>query len=494
MGGEAFCRAMSDAEVIPLAADFEPPPPEAWLRLVEKTLKGAAFDTLRSRTADGLLVEPLYTEAEPAPVRPRFSDDADRPWQVRTLVGHPDPAQASADAVQDLENGAASVLLAVDPSGRDGVAVASRDDLARALDGVVLDLAPVALDAGFLGAEAADWLADVAKGGPQAPLAFHLDPLSAFARTGASPGPVEGHVEAAARAGARHVPTYPKARLFLASGRVVHEAGGSEAQELAFALASAVLYADALARAGPPLEDALTRITLGLSVDGEYFTTIAKLRAARVLWAKLTAACGAPCPAFIEARSSRRMLSKPDAWNNLLRLTSAGFGAALGGADAVVLEPFTTPLGPPAAFARRQARNIQLVLMEEANLGRVSDPAGGSWYVESLTDQLARAAWAQFQEIERRGGLIAALSSGFVAQAVGEVRGRRRADYAEGRAGLIGVTMFPSRDAPPGVEAVDPVRFARPAPDVRRPGPDSAAPPLAPVRWSEPFEQEMEAQ
>ena len=482
---------MADADVIPLAEGFEPATRDAWLRLVEKTLKGADFETLRSRTADGLVVEPLYTEAPPCPVRPAFAD-AERSWDVRGLVTHPDPTRAAADVLQDLENGAASVLLSIDPSGRDGVAVASPDDLARALEGVVLELAPVALDAGYLGPRAADWLAEVAKGGPQALLAFHLDPLGAFARTGAAPGPLESHVEAAAAVAARHVPTYPRARLFLASGRVVHEAGGSEAQELAFALASALHYARALTRAGLPLDDALARITLGLSADAAYFNTIAKLRAARLLWAKLAAACEVGAPAVIEVRSSRRMLARMDAWTNMLRLTSAGFGAALGGADAIVLEPFTAPLGHPTAFARRQARNIQLVLMEEANLGRVSDPAGGAWFLEQLTDQLARTAWTLFQEIEAHGGLIPTLVSGRVAEQVAQVRDARAAEFADGRANLIGVTVFPSREAAPAVEPIDPAACAKADPDARLPGPDAAAAPLVPVRWSEPFEQAEE--
>jgi methylmalonyl-CoA mutase len=147
---------------------------------------------------------------------------------------------------------------------------------------------------------------------------------------------------------------------------------------------------------------------LGLSADVEPLTTAAKLRAARVIWGKVTAACGSAASARIEARSSRRMLARMDAWSNLLRLTAAGFGAAAGGAEAVVLEPFTAPLvGPgqrPGALARRQARNIQLVLMEEAGLGRVADAAGGAGYVEALTDGLARAGWAALQAIEAGAG------------------------------------------------------------------------------------------
>lgn len=480
---------------IPLAAEFGAPSRETWLALVEKTLKGGSIDKLTSRTRDGLAIQPLYRQedAAAAPVRsgPR---DSERPWDLRSLAAHPDPARANADLLADLENGAASVLVKIDPTGRDGVAVASQADLARVLEGVLLDLAPVALDAGFLGPEAADWLAALAKNAPNAPLAFHFDPLGAFAETGASPGPADSHVVAAATTGVRLSRAYPKASLFLASGRVVHEAGGSEAQELAFAAASALAYAKALVRQGLSAEEAFERIVLGVSADAEYFTTIAKLRAARVLWAKIAAACGASAPARIEARSSRRMLARLDSWTNLLRLTSACFGAAVGGADAIVLGAFTDAIGLPTAFARRQARNTQLVLMEESSLGRVADPAGGAWFIEKLTDDLARAAWAKFQAIEAAGGVIAALESGQIAAEAAEAAKARAGLIAKRREGLVGVSEFPDlNEKAAEVERVDPAAFAKDAPKVAKPGPDGACAPLAPARLAEPFERLREA-
>jgi methylmalonyl-CoA mutase len=260
----------------------------------------------------------------------------------------------------------------------------------------------------------------------------------------------------------------------------VHEAGGTEAQELAFMAASAVAYAKALTRAGMTMEDALSRIVLGLSVDGQYFLDVAKVRAARDLWAQITAACGVDVPAAIEARSSNRMLAKKDPWTNLLRLTAAGFGAAVGGADAVVLGTFTDALGLPTAFARRQARNTQLILMEEANLGRVADPAGGAWFLETLTDQLARAAWAEFQAIEAAGGIIAALTSGLIQQKV-------KAAHAAPEK-ILGVNVFPNPDEKP-VEVVTAKPVAVEAPDPRLPGPGASCEPMSPIRFAAAFEE-----
>jgi methylmalonyl-CoA mutase len=217
---------------------------------------------------------------------------------------------------------------------------------------------------------------------------------------------------------------------------------------------------------------------------------MAKLRAARVIWSRLTGACGVSRPAWIEARSSERMIAARDPWTNMLRLTQAGFAAAAGGADAVVLGCFTDALGLPTGFARRQSRNTQLVLMEEANIGRVADPAGGAFYLESLTDELARAGWAAFQAIEAGGGAAAALASGHVAREAETVRAARQARIAEGNIKLVGVTVYPNADEQPvQVERPDCAAFAAAAPSPRLPGPDASAPPLSPARTAAAFEE-----
>ena len=478
--------------ILPLADDFAPPAREAWLRVVEKTLKGESFeDALVKHTADGLSIQPLYTaDSAPDVVRDLSPRDADRPWDLRMRVAHPDPRQAAAESLKDLEGGAASLLLAIDPTGRSGVAVGSAEDLAKALDGVMLDLAPVALDAGYLGPRAADWLGTLAKAAPNAPLSFHMDPLTTFAQTGASPGPIESHIISAATVAARLAAIYGKAGLFLATGRAAHESGGSNTEELAVMTAAALAYAKAMVRAGLPIEDAFRRITLGVSLDGEYFTGIAKVRAARALWSRVTQACGVNVPARVEVRSSNRMLARADAWTNLLRLTSVGFAAAVGGADVVVLGAFTDAIGLPTAFARRQARNTQLVLMEESHLGRVADPAGGAWYLDTLTDQIAQAAWTGFQAIEAAGGIIAALKSGVIAEAVNAAREAQSKAYADKSRKILGVTVFPNADDKvPEVAVVDPAAFAVAGPDPRLPGPDSSCPPLPSIRFAAAFEE-----
>ena len=468
----------SAADVLaPLAKGFPAPSRAAWLAQAEQTLKGAPLGVLTRRSLEGTPIEVLYEAARtpPSPAKPRAD------WDIRSLVREPGVDGANQAALGELAGGATSVLLRLDPTGTDGIAVGSADGLAQALDGILLDVGAVAVDAGFLGPLAAEWLSAAAKGAPAARLAFHFDPLSTFAVAGASPGPLESHLMASANAAARLAPTYPAATFFLASGRAAHEAGAGEAAELGFALAAALAYAKAQAQAGLAMGEAFDRIVLGLSVDTDVFLSIAKLRAARRLWAAITRACGATGNARIEARSSSRALTRADPWTNMVRLTAMGFAAAVGGADAVVMGAFTDALGLPTPFARRQARNLQLVLAEEAGLGRVIDPAGGSGVFEALTDELARAAWLRFQAIEAAGGALRALQEGLIAGWAADGRSELAGRLKNRELRLLGVTDFQPESGEP-VEVAEHAPQRAPAPDPRLPGPDSRCPPLAPIR------------
>ena len=433
-----------------LTEGFAAPDLEAWTKAATRTAPDSRIEALIRRTLDGLEIAPLYGDwnaAEPTGARRGPAEDASRPWDLRSRVFAGSPEQANRRALNELNSGAASILLPIEAMG-----IGSADDLALALDGVMVELATVALEGGALAVEAANWLAVVAKGSPQAKLAFHLDPVSLIARQGPD------LLDAAVQTAMRHQAAYPSAELFLASGTFVHEAGGTEAQELAVMLASAVSYARALVVAGLDVEAAFRRVTLSLSADNLTFVTLARTRAARALWNRVCEASGVAVPARIEARSSRRMLSAADAWTNLLRLTAAGFGAGAGGADAVVLDPFDVAAGLPTDLALRQARNIQLILMEEAHLGRVADPAGGSWFVETLTRDLAEAAWARFQAFEAEGGVVASLDR--LADEVAEARAVRDTALKDGQAQMIGVTVHRPGDVEPVQVTAETGRFA----------------------------------
>jgi methylmalonyl-CoA mutase len=461
---------MADTSI--LDPGIPPAGEDAWRALVAKTLGDKPFESLTKSTVEGLPIAPLYAASEAPAAFPARPFDGERPWDIRVLSAHADPARANAELLADLEGGAASVIV----KGH-----ATADALARALKDVIVELAPVGLDAGFHGPKAADALHAMAKSSPGAKLNLNLDPLSAFAETGVSPGPIEAHLISAATVGVRLAQTYPQAQLFLASGRVAHEAGCGEALEVAVAAASAIAYAKALVRAGLPVAEAFARITLGLSADADYFLTLAKLRAARAVFARIATASGGAALARIEARTSQRMLTAHDSWTNMIRLTAAGFGAATGGADAIVLGVFTDAIGLPTPFGRRQSRNAQLVLMEEAAVGRVADPAAGSGYLDTVTDQIARAAWDRLQAIEAAGGIIAALETGLIARDVDA------AVVARGDPKILGVTAFPpTAEAPVEVEAGKPAKLDPSG--ARLPGPDSHCPAMQPMRLSEKHE------
>ena len=376
---------------LPLAAEFPPTTEQDWRKLVEAALKGASFDKrLVSQTYDGLRVEPLYPRAHgAAPVAGR----AAVPWQVLQRVDHPDPGVANAQALQDLENGATGLALvfAGAPSARGyGLVAETAGALDQALSGVMLDLIALRIEtAPFAGRPVAMLMADVVARRKIDPalldIDFGLDPLGDMARTGRAllPWP-----ELSARAGgtAKDLAAkgFAKARFLRADGRAVHEAGGSEAQELAFVLAAGVAYLRLLEASGFALDEARRRISFLLAADADEFLTIAKFRALRKLWARVEQASGlTPQPAFVSAETAWRMMTARDPYVNMLRTTIAVTAAGVGGADSVTALPFTLALGLPDRFARRVARNMQLILLEESNLYRVADPAAGSGGIEA---------------------------------------------------------------------------------------------------------------
>jgi methylmalonyl-CoA mutase len=469
-----------------LASDFEAATREQWLALVGKALKGGDFEKkLVGRTYDGIRIEPLYTRAHaveaPAPAIARPDDR----WEIRQRHALADAKAANAAIVEDLDGGVAGITLQLAAPGQTGLP-ATLEAMRAALDGVRLDWVSLAVEAGAGFEEALAPLVALARSCPdpaKARLVWNADPLGALARTGAAARDWDGQIGVIARAINGDFATFPNSTAILVDGRPYHEAGASEAQELAAFTASLVAYLRALETKGVAPATALARAAFAVSADAQIFAAIAKLRAARRLVARVAEACGvAATPIHITAETSARMLAKRDAYTNMLRTTVATAAAAMGGADAITVLPFTWPLGQPDAFARRMARNTQIVLMEESSLGRVADPAKGSWYVEKLTDELAAKSWSLFQDIEGKGGMLASLQSGHVQALVAQTAAERARNLATGREELIGVANFPTLAETRFEVTPHPVHEEMECPAL-------TVEPLAPRRAAEPFER-----
>jgi methylmalonyl-CoA mutase len=469
------------------AADFPDATHEQWQHLVAGVLRrtgrdlpaDAAEEALVTALEDGLATRPLYTSADSPgafgrPGSAPFTRGATPEggavsgWDVRQRHDDPDPVRTHEAVLTDLENGATSVWLAAGPSG---VPV---DSLATALDGVYLDLAPVVLDAGAAFPEAAAALLELyrERGISPADAVGHLgaDPFGHTARTGRHDD-LAGLTGAAVELARSTARDFPGLRTLSVDALPYHEAGCSPAQELGCSLATGVALLRALTGAGTTVDAACAQLEFRYAATADQFLTIAKLRAARRLWARVAGVSGARGAAAAQrqhAVTSPVMMTRRDPWVNMLRTTVATLAAGTGGADAVTVLPFDHAIGLPDAFARRIARNTSTVLVEESSVARVIDPAGGSWYVERLTEELARAAWSWFQELERAGGQGAALRSGLVEERIGETWRAREVRLAHRREPVTGVSEFPILAQAPVERAPAPVPPSGGLPRVRR--------------------------
>ncbi|HSH63858.1 MAG TPA: methylmalonyl-CoA mutase family protein [Methyloceanibacter sp.] len=466
-----------DMTKLSLARDFPAADAAAWKALVAEALKGAPFEALKSRSYDGIEIDPLYGRVAEASVIPGRAPGA--AWAVVQRVDLPNPDAANKQILEDLNNGASGLTLVFEGAAGDyGYALpATGAAVSAALTDVYLDAGiALDLDLGVVSEDAAGLVATLVK-------ARGIDPKTVSIRFGFGP---LGTGDGAAR-WKRTAPQFADqiadlaARGFagpfaVADARPVHAAGGSEVQELAFALAMAVAYLRALEARGIALDDARRFIYFRLAADQDQFLTVAKFRAFRKLWSRVEDACGLePEPAFVSAETAWRMMTKRDPHGNIVRGTIAAFGAAVGGADAVTVLPFSAALGVPDAFARRIARNTQTILIEEANIHRVADPAAGSGAIEILTDQLCGMAWWFFQKIESEAGIASALVSGLIQRAVAKVRDMRETNVARRKDPLVGTSDFPDL-------------AEEPAAVLDSPRASAASGPLPRMRLAEPFE------
>lgn len=448
----------------------------AWTAAVARVLKSAGDGTLvPARSADGIAVGPLYPAADGAVLARAGAG----PTTVLARADHPDLDDANALAREDLGNGAGGLALTVEGAATArgfGMRVRSGDELTRFLDG--LGDRPIAMRleaAPFAGRDGRAGLARwAARQGAGAKVALGLDPVGDMARTGTAPlpwsrdaGPTLSGELVADVAALRE--TGCAGSILSSDGRPYHEAGASEAEELAAVVGTALAYWRALEEAGLDPGETRDALAFTLVADTDLLLTLAKLRALRLLWASVEAACGlTPAPLRLHVETAWRTQSRRDPYTNLLRGAIAAAAALIGQADSLTVLPFTLVLGLPDPFARRLARNTALVLIEEAELGRVQDPGAGAGAVEALTEALCQAAWSVLQDIEAGGGLPAMLSSGAWQRRLAATRQDRATALREGRMTIVGASRFTSdhragplvlRPAPPSCSALEEKSF-----------------------------------
>lgn len=453
------------AALPPFAAGFAAADEAAWRALAGRVLKGAPFERLIAKTADGIEIQPLY--ARPVNAGPRSFSSTPGRWTLFARIDHPGAPAANRQALDDLAQGADGLQIIFSGSANAfgfGLPADARG-LLQVLDGVDPAVTAFDLDAGGNGHEISETLARFIIGSGLDPasarVSFGIDPIGAGVLNGASV-PAWQALAPAFAAGAMSLAKCGFAGPFCAAdGRIIHAAGGSEAQELAFALSAALAYLRALEAAGLPLDTAAKAIAFRMAADADQFLTIAKFRALRLLWARVENACGLkPHAIQIHAATAWRMMTRREPSVNLLRATVAAFAVAAGGADAISVLPYTQAIGLPDAIARRLALNTQHILLEEAHIAKVADPAAGSGGIEALTESLCRRGWACFQMLERAGGAGHPAACAALAKDVADVHAHRLHAIATRRDPITAISAFPNiHEQPAAVLIATPDEF-----------------------------------
>jgi len=467
------------AETERLFADFPAPSLEQWREEVIRLLKGAPFEKkMLTPTYEGITLKPIYTPEDVEGLPHLGGVPGAFPfvrgnealgkrvagWLVAQELPYPKAADFNEALKHDLERGQTAVNLVLDAAsqagldpdqaeaaqvGAGGTSISSVADVAAALQGVDLQAAPLILASGSSALAAAALVVTHLKSSGQdlkrlCP-SLGFDPLGTLAGKGSLPMPLEQAYDELAELTRFGVAEMPQARTLAVCGHPYHEAGANAVQELAFSLADAVAMLRAMEARGLDVDVVAPRIQFRFSVGGQFFMEIAKLRAARLLWAQVVKASGgkqSSAKMALHARCGKFNKTQFDPHVNLLRNTTEAFSAVVGGADSLHVGAFDEVLGLPSELGRRIARNTQLMLREESKLDHVVDLGGGSWYIERLTHEVAQAAWKLFQEVEGLGGLAQALETGFVQAKIAEVAAARRKAIVQRQDVIVGTNQY----------------------------------------------------
>ncbi|MCP1198171.1 methylmalonyl-CoA mutase family protein [Notoacmeibacter sp. MSK16QG-6] len=429
-------------------AEFSSVDMDGWRALAEKALRGGSFEEeLVDHSDDGIALGPLFEPAEP---RLLTRGKPNRNWSIVQRIDDPDVARAREQIETDLQGGASGLALVFEgaPNAFGYGLPAQEDTLSTLLEGLPVNDISLRIDVHPASRKSMDWLVENLSNRPIDPskldLSFGIDSAAVFGGTGRLRMSLEALAASLPQSLAHFFAMQVPGVLLEADGRVYHNAGATEAQELGAMAATAIAHLSLFEEARQPVAHAAPHIGFALSATHDQYLTIAKIRALRMIWARLLEECEvSPIPAHIHAETSFRTLATKDPETNILRNTVAAFSAAVGGADSVSILPHTITHGLPDPFARRLARNTQLLLRDESNLGFVSDPAAGSGGMEQLTDELAEAGWEEMRKLQTEGGLLLSLRDGAFQKRVVASRNERAKAYREGKRTIVGTTLHP---------------------------------------------------
>ena len=455
----------------PLFGDFDAPTKDQWKAQVEQDLKGAEYQKLVWNTYEGFSIEPMYTREEtlslssvgtlpgfdPFVRGTRALGYAAHPWVIAQMTSAAMPEDAAAEIVLARRNGQDGAALrldratcfglgsntAPDLAGVSGTSVQHMTDFLRISERLQPNI-PLEIHAGM---SSPIYLA-MAVAGDRALSHVGFNPLAHLICSGTLPYSLETTFRLL-----HDAISYVDHRAMATSvisicGQCYHDAGGSAADEIACMLSSGVEYLNRLTDRGLSADAVARRIRFNIPIGMSFFMEIAKLRAMRMLWSRITGEFGVrdmdARKMRVHVRTSWWHETKYDPYVNMLRSTIEAMAGVIGGADSMYTAPFDEVAGEPSAFSKRIARNLQIVLREEAHLGRVADPAAGSYYIETLTDALAEQAWTLFTDIERQGGYVAAASTGFMQERIAATATEKRRNISRRRDIIVGSNQYPN--------------------------------------------------
>ena len=440
-----------------LFTEFPPVPTEKWEEVITADLKGADYERkLVWKTGEGFNVRPYYRAENLEGIKFLGSQAGEFPyvrgtrahnrWRVHQTVSVVCPKEANAEALKILNAGVDSL----------GFCIASEAFTAADLDTLLGEICIPAVQLTFCGQKTADVaelvLAKIEKEGiakEDVRIAFCIDPLvKGLSTKGDFCSPNGEKCFARIAELIRKTKEYKHIRVVTVSGQIFGNSGSTIVEELAFVLSAGHDYLVRLMDAGLTIEEAARKLRFSFSVSSNYFMEIAKFRAARMLWANIVKGYNpeknCACKMQIHAETSKWNQTVYDPYVNMLRGTTEAMSAAIGGVYSLEVTPFDASFENPTEFSKRIARNVELLLKHESHFDQVVDPAGGSYYIENLTQSIAAEAWKLFLEIEEKGGYTEAYKAGFIAERIKASAAAKDKNIATRRQILLGANQYPN--------------------------------------------------